>query len=340
MLLNLAYPSVRPRRLRANKLIRDAVAETSLSPDDLIMPIFVKEGSSIEHIESMPGYFRWPVGSELVKHVEEALNLGVNKFILFGVLPDDIKDPEGRAGYDPEGVVPKALRLLKETFGDRVLLFADVCLCEYTDHGHCGIVVYDKKGWKIDNDKTISIYAKEAVTYAEAGADFVAPSGMMDGQVRAIRQALDSAGYTDVGIMAYSAKYASAFYGPFRTAAASAPKFGDRRTYQMDPRNAKEAVKEVMLDLAEGADIVMVKPALAYLDVIRLVKETFPWAPVAAYSVSGEYSMIKAAAQAGYLDEKLIALEILYAIKRAGADLILTYYAKDVALWLKEGTPF
>lgn len=340
MLLNLAYPSVRPRRLRANKLIRDAVAETSLSPDDLIMPIFVKEGSSIEHIESMPGYFRWPVGSELVKHVEEALNLGVNKFILFGVLPDDIKDPEGRAGYDPEGVVPKALRLLKETFGDRVLLFADVCLCEYTDHGHCGIVVYDKKGWKIDNDKTISIYAKEAVTYAEAGADFVAPSGMMDGQVRAIRQTLDSAGYTDVGIMAYSAKYASAFYGPFRTAAASAPKFGDRRTYQMDPRNAKEAVKEVMLDLAEGADIVMVKPALAYLDVIRLVKETFPWAPVAAYSVSGEYSMIKAAARAGYLDERLIALEILYAIKRAGADLILTYYAKDVALWLKEGTPF
>ncbi|CCC82181.1 porphobilinogen synthase [Thermoproteus tenax] len=340
MLLNLAYPSVRPRRLRANKLIRDAVAETSLSPDDLIMPIFVKEGSSIEHIESMPGYFRWPVGSELVKHVEEALNLGVNKFILFGVLPDDIKDPEGRAGYDPEGVVPKALRLLKETFGDRVLLFADVCLCEYTDHGHCGIVVYDKKGWKIDNDKTISIYAKEAVTYAEAGADFVAPSGMMDGQVRAIRQTLDSAGYTDVGIMAYSAKYASAFYGPFRTAAASAPKFGDRRTYQMDPRNAKEAVKEVMLDLAEGADIVMVKPALAYLDVIRLVKETFPWAPVAAYSVSGEYSMIKAAARAGYLDERLIALETLYAIRRAGADLILTYYARDVALWLKEGTPF
>lgn len=340
MLLNLAYPSVRPRRLRANKLIRDAVAETFLSPDDLIMPIFVKEGSSIEHIESMPGYFRWPVGSELVKHVEEALNLGVNKFILFGVLPDDIKDPEGRAGYDPEGVVPKALRLLKETFGDRVLLFADVCLCEYTDHGHCGIVVYDKKGWKIDNDKTISIYAKEAVTYAEAGADFVAPSGMMDGQVRAIRQTLDSAGYTDVGIMAYSAKYASAFYGPFRTAAASAPKFGDRRTYQMDPRNAKEAVKEVMLDLAEGADIVMVKPALAYLDVIRLVKETFPWAPVAAYSVSGEYSMIKAAARAGYLDERLIALETLYAIRRAGADLILTYYAKDVALWLKEGTPF
>ncbi|AEA13441.1 delta-aminolevulinic acid dehydratase [Thermoproteus uzoniensis 768-20] len=338
--MQLSFPTSRPRRLRANKLVRDAVAETSLSPDDFIMPIFVKDGAGKEPIDSMPGYFRWPVDGSLVEHVEEALSLGVNKFILFGVLPDDVKDPEGKASYDPQGVVPRAIRLLKETFGDRVLLFADVCLCEYTDHGHCGVVVRDGRGWRIDNDRTISIYAKEAVVYADAGADFVAPSGMMDGQVRAIRQALDAAGYQDVGIMAYSAKYASAFYGPFRVAASSAPKFGDRRTYQMDPRNSREAVKEVMLDIEEGADIVMVKPALAYLDVVRLVKDWFPWVPLAAYSVSGEYSMIKAAAKMGYLDERLVALEALFAIKRAGADLILTYYALDAARWLREGTPF
>ncbi|MGC8582471.1 MAG: porphobilinogen synthase [Thermoproteus sp.] len=340
MQVQLSFPTSRPRRLRANKLVRDAVAETSLSPDDFIMPIFVKDGAGKEPIDSMPGYFRWPVDGSLVEHVEEALGLGVNKFILFGVLPDDVKDPEGKASYDPQGVVPRAIRLLKETFGDKVLLFADVCLCEYTDHGHCGVVVRDGRGWRIDNDKTISIYAKEAVVYADAGADFVAPSGMMDGQVRAIRQALDAAGYQDVGIMAYSAKYASAFYGPFRVAASSAPKFGDRRTYQMDPRNSREAVKEVMLDIEEGADIAMVKPALAYLDVVRLVKDWFPWVPLAAYSVSGEYSMIKAAAKMGYLDERLVALEVLFAIKRAGADLILTYYALDAARWLREGTPF
>lgn len=227
----------------------------------------------------MPGQFRWPVGEELVRHVEEALSLGVDKFILFGVVSDDVKDSVGSAGYDPSGVVPDALRLLKEVFGDRVILFADVCLCEYTDHGHCGVVVERRGKFTIDNDSTISLYAKEAVVYAEAGADFVAPSGMMDGQVAEIRKALDAHGFQHVGIMAYSAKYASAFYGPFRVAAASAPKFGDRRTYQMDPRNAYEAVKEVMLDLEEGADIVMVKPALAYLDVIKLIKETFPWAP-------------------------------------------------------------
>ncbi|MEZ0247888.1 MAG: porphobilinogen synthase, partial [Thermoproteus sp.] len=329
MQVQIEYPVYRPRRLRANKIVRDSVAETSLSPDDFIMPIFVKEGAGREPIEAMPGYYRWPVGDSLIRHVEEALGLGVNKFILFGVLPDDLKDPEGKASYDPQGVVPRAIRLLRETFGDKVLLFADVCLCEYTDHGHCGIVVRNGRGWRVDNDKTISIYSKEAVVYADAGVDFVAPSGMMDGQVRAIRQALDASGYQDVGIMAYSAKYASAFYGPFRAAAASAPKFGDRRTYQMDPRNAKEAIKEVAMDLEEGADIVMVKPALAYLDVIRLVKESFPWAPLAAYSVSGEYSMIKAAAKAGYIDERIVALEVLYGIKRAGADLVITYYALD-----------
>ncbi|MBP1448599.1 MAG: porphobilinogen synthase [Thermoproteus sp.] len=339
--MQVSFPTARPRRLRASKMIRDAVAETSIDASDFIMPIFIKNGAGEEPIEAMPGYYRWPVGESLIRHVEEALELGVNKFILFGVLPDQEKDPWGKSSYDPQGVVPRAVRLLKEAFGDSVLLFADVCLCEYTDHGHCGVIVEDKKrGWRIDNDATISIYAKEAVTYADAGVDFVAPSGMMDGQVRAIRQALDAAGYQDVGVMAYSAKYASAFYGPFRAAAASAPKFGDRRSYQMDPRNAHEAVKEVMLDIEEGADIVMVKPALAYLDVIRLVKGTFPWIPLAAYSVSGEYSMIKAAAKAGYIDERTVALEVLYGIKRAGADLILTYYALDAARWLKEGAPF
>ncbi|MEM0467857.1 MAG: porphobilinogen synthase [Pyrobaculum sp.] len=336
--LYLKYPTTRPRRLRSSKLIRDAVAETTLETGRFIYPIFVKRGGGREPISSMPGQFRWPVGEELVRHVEEALSLGVDKFILFGVVSDDVKDSVGSAGYDPSGVVPDALRLLKEVFGDRVILFADVCLCEYTDHGHCGVVVERRGKFTIDNDSTISLYAKEAVVYAEAGADFVAPSGMMDGQVAEIRKALDAHGFQHVGIMAYSAKYASAFYGPFRVAAASAPKFGDRRTYQMDPRNANEAVKEVMLDLEEGADIVMVKPALAYLDVIKLIKETFPWAPLAAYNVSGEYTMVKAAA--GYIDERVVTLEILTSISRAGADLIITYHALDAARWLKEGLPF
>jgi porphobilinogen synthase len=288
----------------------------------------------------MPGQYRWPVGEELVRHVEEALSLGVNKVILFGVVPDEVKDSVGSPGYDPHGVVPRAIRLLKETFGDRLLVFADVCLCEYTDHGHCGVVRQKGGRWYVDNDETVKLYAREAVVYADAGADFVAPSGMMDGQVAEIRKALDAHGFHDVGIMAYSAKYASAFYGPFRVAAASAPKFGDRRTYQMDPRNAYEALKEVSMDLEEGADIVMVKPALAYLDVIRLVKTHYPWAPLAAYNVSGEYSMVKAAASQGYIDERIVTLEILTAIKRAGADVILTYHALDAARWLREGTPF
>jgi len=338
--MRIQFPTTRPRRLRASKIIRDAVAETQIDAGDLIYPLFVKPGGEKEPISPMPGIYRWPIGRELVNHVEEALSLGVNKVILFGVLPDELKNPEGAGGYDPEGVVPRALRLIKETFGEKVLVFADVCLCEYTDHGHCGVVKEKRGKWYVDNDKTIKLYAKEAVVYAEAGADFVAPSGMMDGQVREIRQALDAHGFEEVGIMAYSAKYASAFYGPFRVAAASAPKFGDRRTYQMDPRNAYEALKEVAMDLEEGADIVMVKPALAYLDVIRLVKQNFPWAPLAAYNVSGEYSLVKAAAAAGYVDEKAITLEILTAIKRAGADLILTYHAVEAAKWIREGLPF
>lgn len=338
--MHVRFPQHRPRRLRASKLIRDAVAETSLDPSDFIYPIFVKPSGGKEQIPSMPGQYRWPVADELTRHVEEALALGVNKVILFGVVPDELKDPAGSPGYDPHGVVPNAIRLLKQTFGDKLLVFADVCLCEYTEHGHCGVVKERRGRWYVDNDETIKLYAKEAVVYADAGADFVAPSGMMDGQVAEIRKALDAHGFHDVGIMAYSAKYASAFYGPFRVAAASAPKFGDRRTYQMDPRNAYEAVKEVMLDLEEGADIVMVKPALAYLDVIRLVKTHYPWAPLAAYNVSGEYSMVKAAASLGYVDERVVTLEILTAIKRAGAQLILTYHALEAARWLKEGVPF
>lgn len=336
----MKFPTTRPRRLRLNKIVRDAVAETDLSPARFILPIFVKRGGDPEPISAMPGQSRWPVGERLVKHVEEAVNLGVNKVILFGVLPDELKDSMGTGGYDPHGVVPEAIRLLKDAFGDKLLIFADVCLCEYTDHGHCGVIRERGGRWYVDNDETIKLYAREAVAYADAGADFVAPSGMMDGQVAEIRKALDAHGFDHVGIMAYSAKYASAFYGPFRVAAASAPKFGDRRTYQMDPRNAHEAVKEVMMDLEEGADIVMVKPALAYLDVIRLVKEKFPWAPLAAYNVSGEYSLVKAAAAAGYVDERTITLEILTAIRRAGADLILTYHALEAARWLKEGLPF
>ncbi len=336
----MKFPLARPRRLRSSKIIRDAVAETQLDPGDFIYPIFVKPAGGREPIPSMPGQYRWPVGEELVRHVEEALSLGVNKVILFGVVPDEVKDAVGSPGYDPHGVVPRAIRLLKETFGDRLLVFADVCLCEYTDHGHCGVVRQKGGRWYVDNDETVKLYAREAVVYADAGADFVAPSGMMDGQVAEIRKALDAHGFHDVGIMAYSAKYASAFYGPFRVAAASAPKFGDRRTYQMDPRNAYEALKEVSMDLEEGADIVMVKPALAYLDVIRLVKTHYPWAPLAAYNVSGEYSMVKAAASQGYIDERIVTLEILTAIKRAGADVILTYHALDAARWLREGTPF
>jgi len=338
--MRIQFPTTRPRRLRASKIIRDAVAETQIDVGDFIYPLFVKPGGDKEPIGPMPGIYRWPIGRELISHVEEALSLGVNKVILFGVLPDELKNPEGTGGYDPEGVVPRAIRLIKETFGDKVLVFADVCLCEYTDHGHCGVVKEKRGRWYVDNDETIKLYAKEAVVYAEAGADFVAPSGMMDGQVREIRRALDAHGFEEVGIMAYSAKYASAFYGPFRVAAASAPKFGDRRTYQMDPRNAYEALKEVAMDLEEGADIVMVKPALAYLDVIRLVKQHFPWAPLAAYNVSGEYSLVKAAVTAGYVDERTITLEILTAIKRAGADLILTYHALEAAKWIKEGLPF
>ncbi|ACX52367.1 Porphobilinogen synthase [Ammonifex degensii KC4] len=323
----MTYPYHRPRRLRRLENLRRLVRETELAVKDLLWPLFVVEGERVRQpVESMPGVFRYSV-DQLLGELEEAVELGLPGVLLFGVT--DRKDPQGSEAWNREGVVPRAIRAIKARFPELVVA-ADVCLCPYTDHGHCGVV---EEG-RVLNDPTLPLLARAAVTYAEAGADLVAPSDMMDGRVRAIREALDAAGFQEVGIMAYSAKYASAFYGPFREAAESAPRFGDRRSYQMDPANAAEALWEVELDLEEGADIVMVKPALAYLDVIRQVKDAFG-RPVAAYNVSGEYAMIKAAAKLGWLDEKAVVLEVLTAIKRAGADIIITYFAKEAARWLR-----
>ena len=339
----MEFPYMRPRRLRYFKEIRDSIAESSLSIDDLIVPIFVDETiSSPREINAMPGYYRYPVDA-LENHLSKLLDLGLNKVILFGIPRE--KDEVGSMAYDKEGVIQRVVRLLKEVYGDKIIIFTDVCLCEYTSHGHCGIITKVKRSgverWYVDNDKSLEYLARTAVSHAESGADFVAPSNMMDGTVRWIRDALDKNGYTDVGIMSYSVKYASSFYGPFREAAESAPAFGDRRSYQMDPRNKYEAIKEAYLDIEEGADILMVKPALPYLDVIHLVKDRYPWMPLAAYNVSGEYLMAKAATAEGYMDEKKIVLEILYSIKRAGADLILSYHAIEVAKMFKDGyNPF
>jgi len=330
------YPVIRPRRLRSSWLIRNLVAETTLRPDDLIMPLFIKENlNEPEPIKSMPGQYRWPLNDKLINFVDQLVSSGVKSVILFGI--PEHKDEWGSSAYDEHGIIQRTIRFLKDSFEDKLVVMADVCLCEYTDHGHCGVVKrLPNSGYIVDNDTTIGLYAKTAVTYAETGVDVVAPSGMMDGQVRAIREALDRAGFSNVVIMAYSAKYASSFFGPFREAASSAPKFGDRRSYQMDPRNAYEALKEVAMDIGEGADIVMVKPATLYLDVIRLVKQSFPEVPLAAYQVSGEYAMLKAAIMNGWLDERKAVLESLIAIRRAGADLIITYFAKDVVNYIDE----
>ena len=323
------FPRVRLRRLRRTEKLREMVGETTLQPSDLIYPVFVDETLSRRvPIESMPGQWRLPLG-ELPALAEEMVSLGIPAVMLFGIPAR--KDARGSGAADTEGVVQRAVRELKRTSGDELVVITDVCLCEYTSHGHCGVV----EGGEVLNDPTLEILARVAVSHAEAGADIVAPSDMMDGRVGAIRQALDDAGFERVGIMSYSAKYASSFYSPFRDAARSSPAFGDRRSYQMDFRNAREALREVELDIAEGADIVMVKPALAYLDVIAKVRESFR-VPVAAYNVSGEYAMIKAAAAAGYLEERSAVMEVLTAIKRAGADLILSYHAPDVARWLQE----
>lgn len=316
----------RPRRLRLNQNIRDMVRETSLDVKDLIYPYFVVEGENVkEEIEAMPKVFHFSI-DKLVKDVKETYELGIPAILLFGI--PSSKDEVGSQAYASSGIVQRAVRAIKEAIPSMIVI-TDVCLCEYTSHGHCGVV---ENGY-VDNDKTLELIAKTALSHVKAGADMVAPSDMMDGRVGCIRQILDSEGYVTVPIMAYSAKYASGFYGPFREAAQSAPQFGDRRSYQMDPANSDEALREIALDIEEGADIVMVKPALAYLDVIRRAKDSFK-VPLATYNVSGEYSMIKAAALKGWLDEKVVALESLTSMKRAGADMIITYFAKDAARWL------
>ncbi|RJX22751.1 MAG: porphobilinogen synthase [Ammonifex sp.] len=325
----MKFPVTRLRRLRVNEAIRRLVRETRLDAGDLIYPVFVMEGKgSVVPVEAMPGIKRFTVDT-LPDEIESVAAAGIPGVIIFGV--PSAKDGLASGAWAEDGVVQRAVKQIKERFTG-LLVATDVCLCGYTDHGHCGVV----EDGRIVNDSSVEILARTAVSHARAGADIVAPSDMMDGRVGAIRRALDGAGYEDVAVMAYSAKYASAFYGPFREAADSRPQFGDRRSYQMDPPNAAEALVEVALDLDEGADIVMVKPALAYLDVIYRVKEKFG-RPVAAYNVSGEYSLVKAAAARGWVDERAVVLEMLTAIRRAGADIILTYFAKDVAKWLKEG---
>jgi porphobilinogen synthase len=324
----MAFPATRMRRLRKTGLLRGMVRETELTPAHLVLPLFVQLGEDARTpVEAMPGVERLSI-SHAVEEAGEAHALGIPAVLLFG-LPAD-KDLQGSGAYDDEGVVQLAVRALKDAHPELVVM-TDVCLCSYTSHGHCGVVADDGT---IDNDVTLELLAKTAISHAAAGADAVAPSDMMDGRVGALRGQLDAEGHKDVPIVAYSAKFASAFYGPFREAADAAPAFGDRRSYQMDPANADEAVREALLDVEEGADVVMVKPALPYLDVIRRVKEATR-VPVAAYNVSGEYALIKAAAAAGYVDERATVLEALTGIRRAGADIVVTYHAKDVAEWLR-----
>jgi porphobilinogen synthase len=325
----MPFPVYRPRRLRESPLLRSMVRETSLRIDDFVYPLFAVHGRGVrEPISSMPGQYRLSI-DELLKECKDAASMGIPAVLLFG-LPRD-KDPRGTEAYAEDGIIQQAVRAVKDTIPD-LLVITDVCLCEYTSHGHCGVV----EDGRIKNDPTLELIARTAVSHAEAGADLIAPSDMMDGRVAAIREGLDESGFPETPIMAYSAKYASAFYGPFREAAASTPQFGDRRSYQMDPANVMEAMREVALDVDEGADIVMVKPALPYLDVIARVKGEFGL-PVAAYSVSGEYAMLKAAGQLGWLDEDRAVLEALTGIRRAGADIIITYFAKDAARLIEQG---
>ncbi|MFW0860103.1 MAG: porphobilinogen synthase [Dehalococcoidia bacterium] len=322
----MSFPQVRLRRLRRTETLRQMVRETRLEIASLVYPLFVTQGKDIRQaIEAMPGIFRFSV-DKLREEVEEVTSLGIPAVLLFG-LPE-AKDEVGSGAYDPEGIVQQAVRAIEEAKPELVVI-VDVCLCEYTSHGHCGVVI----DGEVDNDKTLELLARTALSLAEAGADIIAPSAMMDRMVAAIRAKLDENGYERIPIMSYAAKYASAFYGPFREAAECAPQFGDRRSYQMDPPNVREALREVEQDIQEGADIIMVKPALAYLDVLSRVRAAFNH-PLAAYNVSGEYSMVKAAAQNGWIDEKEVVLEILTAIKRAGANMIITYHAKEVARWL------
>lgn len=321
------FPTRRPRRLRRSETIRRVMRETTLQVDDLIMPLFVVHGTGIrQEIAPMPGNYQLSV-DQLIKEVKEIAVLGIPAVILFGI--PEHKDAYGSEAYAKDGIIQQAVRAIKDSVTD-LLVITDTCLCEYTSHGHCGVVEHGS----VKNDPTIELLAKAAVSQAEAGADMIAPSDMMDGRVAAIREALDTDGFEEVAIMAYAAKYASSFYGPFREAAKATPQFGDRRSYQMDPANAAEALREVAMDIEEGADIVMVKPALAYLDVVWRIRTEFD-VPVAAFNVSGEFAMVKAAARLGWLEDEPVMCEILTAIKRAGADLILTYFAKDAARLLR-----
>ena len=322
----LQHPDLRMRRLREKAPLRAMVRETRLTPDNFIYPMFVTHGENIrQEIPPMPGCYHTSI-DRLNNEIDEVVALGIPSVLLFGLPP--AKDATGSGAYDPEGIIQEAIRAIKKR-APGLLVIGDVCLCEYTDHGHCGVI----DGNRIDNDATLELLARAALSQAQAGADLVAPSAMMDGQVRAIRQILDAHGYHDTPIMGYAAKYASSFYGPFRVAADSTPQFGDRRTYQMDPANRRMAMREIESDLAEGADLVMVKPALAYMDVIKEARDRYD-CPLAAYNVSGEYSMVKAASRAGWIDEKPVTLELLTAIRRAGADIIISYHAKEAARWL------
>ena len=317
------FPTTRMRRLRKNPAIREMVRETTLTTKDLVLPLFVIYGKGVKKpISSMPGHFQMSV-EHIVAEAKEVFDLGIPAVILFGI--PETKDETGSSAFDPKGPVQEAIRAIKKAV-PRLLVITDVCMCEYTSHGHCGII----KDGDVDNDSTLELLAEEAVSHAECGADIVAPSDMMDGRVSIIRRALDKAGHSSIPIMSYASKFASAYYGPFREAAESTPQFGDRMSYQMDPANSDEAVREALTDIDEGADIIMVKPALPYLDIIRRVKDETGY-PVAAYNVSGEYSLIKAAAEKGWVDEERIMMETLLSIKRAGADIILTYFAKDAA---------
>ncbi|HEX5106246.1 MAG TPA: porphobilinogen synthase [Pirellulaceae bacterium] len=330
--LGPGFPTTRLRRLRYHPAIRSLVCETRLSPASLILPLFARPGKGVRQpIGSMPGHAQLSVDL-IAEEAREAYKLGLGGIILFGIPAE--KDAAGRDSYSANGIVQQAIKAAKDAAPD-LLVITDVCFCEYTDHGHCGLIDDHTGRMDVNNDKTLELLGKQALSHAQAGADLVAPSGMMDGMVRAIRSALDGGGFEHLPIMSYAAKYASAFYGPFREAAESTPKFGDRRAYQMDPAaGAGQAIREIELDLAEGADVIMVKPALAYLDIVRAARDRFPGVPLAAYNVSGEYSMVKAAAERGWIDEKSVALESLTAITRAGAGIVLTYWAKDVARWL------
>ncbi len=323
------FPQTRLRRLRGSPAMRRIAQETRLSASDFIYPLFVTHGRNVQAgIEPMPDMYQLSL-DRLILEISAVVELGIPAVLLFGI--PRRKDAVGSEAYEPNGIVQEAIRVIKQA-APELLVISDVCLCDYTDHGHCGVVSNEV----LDNDRSLELLAKTAVCQAEAGADMVGPSAMMDGQVGAIRSALDSAGYNDTAIMSYSAKYSSGFYGPFRVAAESAPQFGDRRGYQMDPANAREALREIEMDISEGADIVMVKPALAYLDIIARARQVFSL-PIAAYNVSGEYAMVKAAAQNEWLDGRRVTIEILTAIKRAGADMIISYHSKEIAQWLASG---